>query len=349
METMHNTIQLQPELNDLGDRFWKSEGLYAVRTRCPAMDQVFGKVRSVAATDATVLLTGETGTGKGVLARLIHRQSRRGKAPFISVHCGAIPDTLLEAELFGHEKGAFTGAARRKPGKFELAHGGTIFLDEMGAITPSAQAKLLQVLQDHTFSRLGGEVVLASNARVIAATNADLKEMSREGTFRKDLFYRLNVFPIEIPPLRERREDIPLFMDRFLDRFNREIRKNIREIDPRVIEAMKGYDWPGNIRELENLVERAYILEASPVLTPESFPPELFSREAGAMVPVDATAPLAVARRAAVAAFERQYLLDLLSRNRGRIDRSATDAGISTRQLHKLLIKYDIHKEAFKN
>lgn len=191
--------------------------------------------------------------------------------------------------------------------------------------------------------------MLESNARVIAATNADLREMTREGTFRKDLYYRLNVFPIEIPSLRERREDIPLFVDLFLKRLNREIQKNIQEVHPHVIEAMKRYEWPGNIRELENLVERAYILEPSSALTPDSFPAELFARETTGWVPVDASAPLAEARRAAVAAFERQYLLDLLSRNRGRINRSAEEAGISTRQLHKLLIRYDIHKEAFKN
>ena len=348
IDNIRNSVLLQSELDYLRGQFWKADSICSVQTKCPAMRGVYEKVRSVAATSATVLLTGETGTGKGVLARLIHRHSKRENAQFISVHCGAIPDTLLEAEMFGHEKGAFTGAAKRKLGKFEIARNGTIFLDEMGAISPSAQAKLLQVLQDHTYSRLGGEEILETNARVIAATNADLREMTREGTFRKDLYYRLNVFPIEIPPLRERREDIPLFVDLFLKRLNREIQKDIQEIHPHAVEAMKRYDWPGNIRELENLVERAYILESSPVLTPESFPAELFTREMTGWVPVDASAPLAEARRAAVAAFERQYLLDLLSRNRGRINLSATDAGISTRQLHKLLIKYDIHKETFK-
>ncbi len=349
IETIQNTVLLQSELDYLRGQFWKADSLCLVQTKCAIMKGVYEKVRSVAPTNTIVLLTGETGTGKGVLARLIHRHSQRENAQFISVHCGAIPDTLLEAELFGHEKGAFTGAVKRKLGRFEIARNGTIFLDEVGTITPAAQAKLLQVLQDHTFSRLGGEEMLESNARVIAATNENLREMSREGSFRKDLYYRLNVFPIEIPPLKQRREDIPLFVEVFLKRLNRDIQKDIREVHPHVIEAMKEYDWPGNIRELENLVERAYILETSPVLTPESFPAELFAREAGAWMPVDASAPLADARRAAVEAFEQQYLMDLLSRNRGKINRSATEAGISTRQLHKLLLKYDIQKEAFKS
>ena len=168
------------------------------------MKMVFDKIRSVALTKSTVLLTGETGTGKGVLANLVHRHSNRRDAQFISVHCGAIPDTLLESELFGHEKGAFTGAVRRKLGKFEIASGGTIFLDEIGTITPSAQIKLLQVLQDGTFQRVGGEETIEANVRVIAATNADLKKMCDDGHFRKDLYYRLDVFPIELPPLRGR-------------------------------------------------------------------------------------------------------------------------------------------------
>jgi DNA-binding NtrC family response regulator len=348
IETIQNTVLLQSELDYLRGQFWKTDSLCLVQTKCAAMKAVYEKVRSAAPTDTIVLLTGETGTGKGVLARLIHRHSRWENAQFISVHCGAIPETLLEAELFGHEKGAFTGAVKRKLGRFEIARNGTIFLDEVGTITSSAQAKLLQVLQDHTFSRLGGEEMLESDGRVIAATNADLREMSREGSFRKDLYYRLNVFPIEIPPLRKRREDIPLFVDVFLKRLNRDIQKDIREVHPHVLEAMRQYDWPGNIRELENLVERAYILETSCTLTPESFPSELFASGPASWIAVDASAPLAEARRAAVEAFEEQYLMDLLTRNRGRIDHSATEAGISTRQLHKLLLKYNIHKEAFK-
>jgi DNA-binding NtrC family response regulator len=313
------------------------------------MKIVFDKIRSVAPTKSTVMITGETGTGKGVMANLIHKHSNRSDAQFISVHCGAIPDTLLESELFGHEKGAFTGAVRRKLGKFEIAKGGTIFLDEIGTITPSAQIKLLQILQDGSFQRVGGEESLESNARVIAATNTDLKGMCEEGLFRKDLYYRLNVFPIEIPPLRERLDDIPHFVEVFLRKMNTFHLKDIRHVDPRVIEAFRGYSWPGNIRELENLIERAYILETSSQLTPAGFPSELFeSRPAGGRASTDSDLTLAEARRAGVAEIERTYLRRLLARHHGRIKNSARVAGITTRQIHKLMKKYGIRKEEFK-
>jgi transcriptional regulator with GAF, ATPase, and Fis domain len=292
---------------------------------------------------------GETGTGKGLLAKLIHRHSNRGDAQFISVHCGAIPDTLLESELFGHERGAFTGASRRKLGKFEIASSGSIFLDEIGTITPSAQIKLLQVLQDGTYSRVGGESVLKTNARVISASNTDLNKMTLEGLFRKDLYYRLNVFPIEIPPLRDRIEDIPLLTGFFLRKLNQEFQKGILGIHPQVIQAFHQYAWPGNIRELENLMERAYILELSDQLTPDSFPKELFEYgERAPLFSVDDSLPLAEARRLAVDRFERQYLKSLMARNHGKINRSAQEAGITTRQLHKLMVRYGLRKEDFK-
>jgi transcriptional regulator with GAF, ATPase, and Fis domain len=205
------------------------------------MREVFKKIRAVASTRATVLLIGETGTGKGLLARMIHMHSNRCDDPFISVHCGAIPDTLLESELFGHEKGAFTGAVRKKLGKFEMARGGTIFLDEIGTITPPAQIKLLQVLQDGTFSRVGGEEALQTDARVITATNADLTGMSERGEFRKDLYYRLNVFPIEIPPLRERVDDIPQIVEVFLKKLKQRHEKNIHSVHPHVLQVFENY------------------------------------------------------------------------------------------------------------
>lgn len=339
------------ELDYLRDQFWKTEWIDIVRTRNPAMQNAFKKIRAVAPTRATALLTGETGTGKGLMARIVHRHSNRSEEAFISVHCGAIPDTLLESELFGHEKGAFTGAVRKKPGKFELARNGTIFLDEIGTISPSAQVKLLQVLQDGTFSRVGGEEVLATDARIISATNSDLAAMSDSGEFRKDLFYRLNVFPIEIPPLRERVEDIDILCEKFLTNLNRKYGKGIQSIHPRVIGAFKSYPWPGNIRELENLMERAYILETGLILAPESFPAELLAggaAEAAAIMPLDAQLPLSEARRRAIDDFERQYLRELFARNKGKVGRTAEDAGVSTRQLNKLMVKYGIRKETFK-
>jgi DNA-binding NtrC family response regulator len=348
-ENLNKTRIMQSELDYLRDQFWQVDTFELLRTNSERMKKVFRQIRTVSPTKSTVLLVGETGTGKSVLAQLIHQHSNRKDAQFICVHCGAIPDTLIESEMFGHEKGAFTGAVRRKLGKFEFATGGTIFLDEIGTITPAAQIKLLQVLQDGTYQRVGGDETLKTDVRVIAASNADLKKMCDEGSFRKDLYYRLNVFPVAIPPLRERLEDIPLFVETFLNNLNQFSLKEIKGIHPLVLEAFKIYTWPGNIRELENLVERAYILEAASVLTPESFPNELFETEATPVfMPTGKQPTLMEARQQGVGEIERNYLKDVLTRNRGKINDSARDAGISCRQLNKLMNKYGIRKEEFK-
>jgi DNA-binding NtrC family response regulator len=349
-ENVNDSILMESELIYLRDRFWHIDSLELIQTKSKLMQTVFDKIRSVAPTKSTILLTGETGTGKSLMAKLIHRHSNRKDAQFISVHCGAIPDTLLESELFGHEKGAFTGAVRRKLGKFEIARGGTIFLDEIGTITPSAQIKLLEILQDGTFQRVGGEETLEANVRIITATNTDLEKMCAAGDFRKDLYYRLNVFPIAIPPLRERREDIHSISTVILNRLNKFYSKDIRSIHPHVSEAFDRYDWPGNIRELENLIERAYILEASSILTPPSFPAEFFARDAGTNnFPSDASITLAAARQQGLEIIESRYLRDVLTRNRGKINQSAHDAGITTRQLNKLMNKYGLRKQEFKS
>lgn len=348
-ESTLDEIRVQSELDYLRDKFWEADSYEFIRTGSPVMRKTLAKIRSVAPTISTALLLGETGVGKGVAAHLIHRHSNRGERQFISVHCGALNDTLLESELFGHEKGAFTGAIRRKMGKFEIAHGGTIFLDEIGAVSPSMQIKLLKVLQEKTIERVGGEESIRVDVRIIAATNSDLLKMKEEGTFRGDLYYRLNVFPIEIPPLRERIEDIPLLVETFLNHLNKFYQKDITKVHPMVMDALCAYHWPGNIRELENLIERAFILETSHIIMPESIPRELFSN-----MPIlhpetlDPSKTLEEVRRQAVEDIERQYLKKLLASCRGSIKQSAETAGVGVRQLHKLLSKYGIRKEDYK-
>jgi transcriptional regulator with GAF, ATPase, and Fis domain len=221
------------------------------------------ELSKVAPTDATVLITGETGTGKELFARAIHKRSRRSPRAFVSVNCAAIPSSLIASELFGHEKGAFTGAVQRRQGRFELAEGGTIFLDEIGELPAEIQIALLRVLQEREFERVGSNRPIRANVRVIAATNRDLEAAIEDKTFRSDLFYRLNVFPLEVPPLRERQEDIPLLVEHFTLRFARRAGKRIERISTRTLSLLKSYDWPGNVRELQNVVERAVILSES--------------------------------------------------------------------------------------
>lgn len=344
------TVKLESELNFLRDESWQNETLEEVRSDSPAMQAVFRKVQSVAPTRSTVLLSGETGTGKGVLARAIHMNSSRRDKQFIAVHCGAIPDTLLESDLFGHERGAFSGATQRKLGKFEIAEGGTIFLDEISTISHSAQIKLLQILQERSFFRLGGEQLIDNDTRIIAATNIDLKQLCDQGLFRTDLYYRLNVFPLELPPLRERKEDIPHLANMFISQFSKTYVKEISGIHATVLEAFSHYDWPGNIRELENLIERAFVLENSDVLTPDSFPQELFENLSEMpQVSIDLDRPLAEVRSDWAREGEAIYLKQLLTLTRGRIAPAATRAGITTRQLHKLMTRHGMRKEDFKN
>jgi DNA-binding NtrC family response regulator len=315
------------------------------------MTEVLRRARLVAGTTATVLLTGETGTGKGVLARFIHRESNRTDRAFVSVHCGAIPENLVESELFGHEKGAFTGASERHVGCFERAHQGTMFLDEVATLTRGAQIKLLQVLQERTLRRVGGQSEIAVDVRVLAATNVDLAELCEAGEFRRDLMFRLNVFPIEVPPLRDRREDIPELVGRFLARLDVRNRKGLTECTPEAMEALCGYAWPGNVRELENVVERAYILEQDARIGLDSLPAELTAIHIGGAIQemLNPEQTLAEARAIALGAFEQSYLAAQLRRHRGAIGRTAEASGITPRQLHKLMTKYGLHKEDFRS
>ena len=312
LESIAGRQQAAEEIRHFRDDAMGEGDEEGARTRSPVMRDVLEKIRSVAATRTTVLLTGETGSGKGVMARLIHRWSHRREGPFIAVHCGAVPDTLLESEFFGHEKGAFTGAVRRKLGKFQIADGGTLFLDEIGTISPAAQVKMLQVLQERRFTRVGGEDPIEVDVRLLAATNMDLGSLCREGLFRQDLYYRLNVFPIEIPPLRRRAEDIPMLLENILGRLGRQQGREIHSAAPEVLSALTRYAWPGNIRELENLIERAFILERGNALSAAVFPSELFALEGvtDASLP-DRMPTLEEVRKNALEQVELRYLKEI--------------------------------------
>jgi len=239
------------------------------------MGSVFAIMKRVADTPTTVLITGESGTGKELIARGLHKASSRSKAPFVSINCAAVPENLLESELFGYEKGAFTGAVGLKQGKFEFANAGTLFLDEVGEMSLNLQVKLLRVLQEHEFQRVGGNKDIQVDVRIVAATNKNLKEEVDAGRFRADLFFRLNVVRIDVPPLRDRRDDIPFLVAHFLNRFSEKLACGIREVDPDVTSALCSYSWPGNVRELENVIERALVLCRGRTVMPEDLPTEV--------------------------------------------------------------------------
>ena len=294
-----------------------------------AMRRVFDLISRVAPSDATVLILGETGTGKELVARAIHQRSPRAKKPFVAINCAAITETLLESELFGYERGAFTGADRRKPGMFELASGGTLFLDEIAEMPPTLQAKLLRVLQEKVVYHLGGTTPIPVDVRIIAATNKDLKQLVRERKFREDLYFRLAVFPIELPPLRERREDIPLLVENYLAR-----RGASAKVSPEAMELLMGYDYPGNVRELENILERALILSGGKDILPEHLPEleEIPLVENISPVPGETT----------LAELEKKMLLAALEKAGGNKSKAARLLGITRRMLYTRLKKYGI-------
>src|SRR5437588_11076247 len=240
--------------------------------RCPSMQEVYKAVGRVASQDVNVLILGESGTGKELVARAIYQHSRRADKPFLAINCAAIPEALLESELFGHEKGAFTGADRKRIGKFEQCNGGTLFLDEIGDMTPLTQTKVLRALQDQHFERVGGNETIRTDVRLIAATNRDLKGLAAAGQFRSDLYYRLSVFTIPLPPLRERAEDLPLLVEHFLKRFGRDLGKAVDRASPETLELLRQYPWPGNLRELQSVLKEALLRASGPVLVPEFLP-----------------------------------------------------------------------------
>ncbi|PNU19636.1 DNA-binding response regulator [Geothermobacter hydrogeniphilus] len=313
----------------------------------PAMQRVFSRLEKIVHTDSTILILGESGTGKELVARAIHFNGTRRNKPIIAINCGAIPAELLESELFGHVRGAFTGAVADKPGKFELADGGTVFLDEIGTMPPPLQMKLLRVLQEQEIERVGGRKPIKINVRVISATNADLEADVRAGRFREDLYYRLNVIPILLPPLRERREDIPLLVRHFLQKSCQEMQRNLMSVSPEAMQALENYDWPGNVREMENVIERSVALTDGDRIGRADLPPDIggLDEDAGD----DRIAPRVTERGidmpATVAEMERELIRDALRIGNGIKARAAALLGINRTTLVEKIKRLGLQEE----
>ena len=335
--------RLQQENVALREEIDKASMFEEIVGTSPALQAVLSRVSKVAPSDSTVLITGETGTGKELVARGIHRRSHRVSRAFVSVNCAAIPRDLIASELFGHEKGAFTGAMQRRIGRFELANGGTIFLDEVGELAADTQVALLRVLQEREFERVGGRQPIRVDVRVIAATNRDLKAAMASGAFRQDLYYRLNVFPVEVPPLRERRKDIPLLVEYFIDRYARKAGKNIRSVEKKTLQLLQSYPWPGNIRELQNVIERSVILcETEKFLIDESW----LSQQ-----PRDKRSGGRMYLLQKVAATEKEIIEEALRESRGRVfgpSGAAAKLGIARSTLESKIQSLNINKNRFK-
>jgi DNA-binding NtrC family response regulator len=313
-----------------------------------AMRKVFTVVERVAPTEANVFISGESGTGKELIARAIHARSRRAQCPFVAINCAALPDNLLESELFGYEKGAFTGADGKRQGLLEGATGGTFFLDEVTEMSMELQAKLLRVVQERRIRRVGGGAETPIDVRWVCATNRDPEQAVRDGQLRQDLFFRLNVVPIRLPPLRARREDIPVLAQDFLRRFAEQYERDGLRLSPPVLQAMREYSWPGNVRELQNVIERLVSLSAEEELTLEDLPEELIRKpgsNGGHPNPAVADRPFHDAKADAIAEFEKSYLKDLLERHEGNISQAARDAEIDRKTIHRMLVKYDLDSD----
>jgi DNA-binding NtrC family response regulator len=314
--------------------------------RSDAMKTVFDTIQRVAETDVDVLIIGETGTGKELVARSIHANSRRKAKRFMPVDCGAIPENLLESELFGHERGAFTGAHARSIGLLEVADGGTFFFDEVVSLPLSVQAKLLRALQERRIRRVGGKQEIAVDVRVVAASNLNPADEIRAQRFREDLYYRINVGRIELPPLRERVEDVPLLINHFLDRFTREMGRPVRKVARQAMEVLTSYSWPGNVRELQNVVKRALVMSRGDVLIVEDLPDEIIAQSRTTSTAQGSG--LFFLREQRVAAFERQYLTDLLKTHDGDVSESARDACVPRGTFYRLMKKYEIDPQEFR-
>jgi two-component system, NtrC family, response regulator AtoC len=323
----------------------RAAGFEEIVGTSPAMRQVFSMVEQVAGADATILLRGETGTGKELIARAIHRRSPRADRTFVAVNCSAVPHELMESEFFGHEKGAFTGAAARRIGRFEQADGSTLFLDEVGDLDLSVQTKLLRVLQEQEIVRVGGDRPIKVAVRIVAATNRDLEALVKEGRFRDDLYYRLNVIPIRLPSLRERAGDLPALMEHFLGSFARRYGRDAPLAPPDLLAAAMAYPWPGNVRELRNVCERAVLMGWAAVAPILGTPAE--EEAASASLP-EFSLPLLEARQRLVERFERDYLTRLLREHKGRIGEVARAAGIAERNLYEKMKAYGLSRDDYR-
>jgi len=326
---------LKEEVNTLSERLKEASGSVIYKSK--VMESVLDMVYRVAQTDATVLILGESGTGKELIANSVHENSNRRNGPLIKINCGALPESLLESELFGHEKGSFTGATGQKMGKFDRAQNGTIFLDEIGEVSQGMQVKLLRVLQEKEFERVGGTITIKADTRIIAATNRDLKRMVEEGKFREDLYYRLNVIPINIPSLRERKEDIPVLVNYFTEKYSLQMGKSKMSISPRALEKLINYEWKGNIRELQNIIERCVILSSKSELDIDILPEEIktFSKEKEELIKLPEEG-------VSLDEVEKNLILQALERTDYNQTQAAKLLGISRHTLLYRIEKYDL-------
>ncbi|OHC07871.1 MAG: hypothetical protein A2545_01860, partial [Planctomycetes bacterium RIFOXYD2_FULL_41_16] len=339
-------ISLQEENARLRLEIGRLEGLGEIIGQSEAIKEVFDRIEKVGTTDVTVLIEGESGSGKELVARELHKRSKRRNEPLIIMNCAAVPETLIESELFGHEKGAFTGAAERRSGKFELANKGTIFLDEIGDMSVSTQSKLLRVLQEQKFERLGGAETLAVDVRIISATHRDLEEEIEEGRFREDLYYRIKVVNIKIPPLRHRKEDIPLLVNRFIQYFSEEHQKRIVSISNEAMKILISYNWPGNVRQLKNVIESALVLANNEILDTTDLPEEIKHPENNAMTlkNVDYNLSFRDAKKLLIENFERDFIKKKLEEFSGNISRTAEALDMHRQNLQQKIRDLRINK-----
>jgi len=343
--TVNKTLEmarLRQENRLLKLNFQREHAVDRIVGSSPKMEELFRSIKTLGSTTSTVLITGESGTGKELVAKAVHNHSARAECPFVSINCGAFPETLLESELFGYMKGAFTGAAHNKIGLFEAAHRGTLFLDEIGEMSLSMQVKLLRVLQEKRLRRVGGNEEIPVDVRVIAATNRNLQKLIQEGRFREDLYYRVSVIPLEIPPLRDRREDIPALAEHFLRTFNQKMQRAILGISPEAMQCLQQYHWPGNVRELENAIERAIAFESTEEINVERLP----ARISGLNSPVSSH-PERILENGMdlekhLAEIEKSYLIEALQKTGGTQTKAANLLKLSFRSFRYLVKKYDL-------